>query len=85
MTYINVYHDDGFECLEEEILESPVTYSWEYVILNRLAIVEEIANRLEDEEEVDQNDIIFNFYDIIANVISEIIGEVEDTLEGDHL
>lgn len=81
MTYINVYHDDGFECLEEEVLEEPITYSWEYVVLNRLAIVEELTDRLEDEEWTD-GDIRFNLMDILEPVLKEIADEVEDNLIG---
>lgn len=83
MTFINVYHDEGFESLEEEDLERPINYSWEFIVLNRLEIIDELTTRLEDEDWT-EGDIRFNLQDILEPVLKEIIDETEDNLIGDY-
>lgn len=80
MTYINVYHDEGFECLEEEALEQPIAYSWEFVIVNRDVITEELLDEFE-EEKWEEEDLRLKIQEILEPMIRSIVDHTETLLE----
>lgn len=80
MTYINVYHDEGFECLDEGAVELPIAYSWEFVIVNRDVITEELLDEFEGEK-WEEEDLRLKIQEILEPMIRSIVDHTETLLE----